>query len=304
MSDRLIRPAVQRTEIGPILATVVPEVLEIAANAPVCSSTSLVGLEIWYKNLEDPNRSIGAIYKGILGEIGADLLALASSSADQWCRKPDQRQNALASARQMRGGKPVTHYTSFGDILEEGMKSGVVMPLKLFNIVTLYDPDRMLKRDRFGERLVDVLRAEWFDVMLHKLARGPNNSLQAWSTDCHFNSHAVGGTPAGRFASYMVQTDEGCYDFSKSYDQMIAHSLSGVRANDKAGEQEVSRSASGGCPVRHATFKKVGQFAAKAFEAEGIDATKLNNPSRVSSISQCRQFVADRVEKIFEEIEG
>jgi hypothetical protein len=150
------------------------------------------------------------------------------------------------------------------------------------------------------DRLIRSLRSPWLDRMLHKLARCPNGSLGVMSTNADYTYQFPGDMYD--VMEYIIQLDDGTYDFSDNYDCDVFNQLAQARLHDRQGGVEMKNRASGGCPVRHATYKKIGEHAAAAFTTEGIDPALLNDPSRVSAISQCREFVADRVERIFDEL--
>jgi hypothetical protein len=289
MSELSLRPAVQRTEIGPIFATIVPEVVKIARGiqSELFEVATILDSHRYAGNGEIQTESF-------LAAVASDLTATVRNANHEWynTHSDDARIGAINRCL-IKDGVKFTHYKQFEDVLDEGMKSGVIMPLKVFHMIDELTKDN---HGAVGERVVKSLREPWIDEMLHKLARGPNGSLGSWSTDVVFDrlKHSRGEV----LKQFVITNDDGTFDLSDDYDAMVSEQLAEARANDRADLVKVQPKYSGGCPVRHAQYKSIGVLASAAFAEEDIDPAQLVDPSHVSPISLCREFVADRVEEM------
>lgn len=293
------RPAVQRQTLGPLLSTIVPEVLAHAAQKPIDTTKN--------EEINDLFSSLASkSYHGLmnecidraLGHVVIGIKEAAEFGIDQWdqTHSSDPRCEVIESARIGECGERFTHYNSARDIITEGVMSGVVMPFKLFLLTEAHKHSQheITREERFTQNLFAALNARWFEEMLHMLGQGTNGILGDWSVTVDFN---IAAPEVKRLLPEIEVRSMGSeYGFSEHFSERIKKRLADARAHD-LGNVEPSMpiiTESGGCPVRHRRFVKISDSAKNALLQVGIDPASLQDPTRLSSFSVSKNFAKVR----------
>lgn len=286
MSESLKRPAIQRTEIGPLFSTIVPEVLERASQYPLDDE---LGETLQTTDLEYA-----------LHVLAVDIKSSTIWGIEQWVEThlTDSRVSAIPDLYKAAEGKRNLYYGTAEEILTEGMMSGVVVPLKLYHVIECFK--RQQSGVEAGQRtgllksnLPEILHENWFEAMLHQLALPPNGELGEWSTSVEFSlEESLPWT-----LSKSVQSQGDGFVLDETYFERVKALHTRARKLDRESSAHSVTQDSGGCPVRHATFKKIGPIALDAFANVRILPHTLQDPDRKSAISLCRDFVAERAKQ-------
>lgn len=201
----------------------------------------------------------------------------------------------------------ITHYEGLYNVMNEGLTSGVVVPLQLYRLIKLRDhpssvrqhskpPDvRATKEDLQvdAQDVIDQLSSDYFQRMLHQLAVGNNGSLGRASTAISnlsspdvsqarvFNVVGLVGLPK----SFEYDKDGSVIGWSKVCLDEIKALKVAARSSKRSLEKE-----SGGCPVRHTTFPVLGEIASRHFEEIGTPDGQPRNQGE-SLISRGTRYV-------------
>lgn len=298
MSADWSRPRMQRQELGPVLHDV-GHTIYSAAEDLLLADTNEYGLEL----TPPTNLKELAAFGGVLME------AVDYCATDVVAEVPSDLMDDFISAQSqitvMSGGKALPRELTFSyrfrGALDEGLESGVVAPLQLYRTLKLAEDGRILHLAGAEEppefelefEASDIARritTVEFQTMLHQLAMGPNGSL---------------GTSANRLRELRAEDRTtfavvAKYGWERSFVLDEQRNITGLTPNLLAyirREQTANRAAhssradSGGCPVRHATYKKLGDTAQQYFEQLGTPDARPRFEGE-SLITRASRFVS------------
>jgi hypothetical protein len=276
---RLPRPAYQRYELGPLLSVITERVFESVTEK---------------ETFGVPRGEV----QGSLRILTHWLAGVAVNLVDDWYFNSGDDADLLlrAGARQLiaENYPGYTYFSNFKEVLSEGLRSGLIVPVKLYGQLAKAGAiDVSLHAQFRPNHFTDTLRTHWFDKMLHELAVLPNGALGSWSTD---GSVPDGGSVVPHFE--FVKQDNG-WGFSENTREIFKERMREVNTSGRLFDQRAAgrKTYSGGCPVRHDGYKKIGSEAMRIFVEAGYDPQGLAAENRISIISLCREFVADYVER-------
>lgn len=305
------RPWVQRNELGPLVHQLGHEIYDQA-------EVEILG-EVDAGRLKAPTH-YGQL-ESLVGRLADTLYGLTPN--DETLESMLYTYNPIIKNNDLATGSRLTHYFSPVQILDEGLRTGIVAPLLLYRAATI-PPERIA--DIFAsimhqqyrgtelpfdvERAVVNLKSPYFQKMLHFLALGANGSLGRASSavdDLIYFSEDLGPLK-------IYPPDSRGSRFGATWATKFAAVVEGVAQQrreqfiyDKQGnpvdftpnfkrefmeeQQSIKSGWSGGCPVRHETYKITGPLAAEYFKAQG-QAEGLPARQGESLITRGNRFIA------------
>ncbi len=277
------RPALQRTELGPILHVFSHQVYG-RLEAQLADDTIEQIPEVYIKDIIDgyrPPRTVADIGR-VTRALGNQAQIVSSEIAWDTTYIP-VRDFVKDNHRSLEQGKRLTHYTSFEQVANEGISSGVVMPMQLWraidhkerdlgwvvrdaraDITTLVSETSTIAVD--PEKVADMMTQPHFLEMLSLLAYAKNGALKAVSADINSGStNKVVGLLYDDI--YEFDSDGKVIGFSESFKERWMHDLTSSNGMERRSDHYSSYyRESGGCPVRHSVFKKLGDTASRVLD--------------------------------------
>lgn len=304
------RPWVQRNELGPLVHQLGHEIYDQA-------EVELLN-QVETGNLVQP-----ANYSQLTG-----LVMQSLGVVSDFTPYDDTLDNLLTEYRAMEKPKSgtvgqLTYYASPLEVLNEGLITGIVAPLMLYRAATVsaevvatqvrwtrcqaYERTEV---DFDAERAANTLVSPRFQKMLHFLALGANGSLGRPSTsvrDLGYTPddmtpllinlpddkvHCFSDLLATKFAEVVEMVDEVrheqfIYDEQGEFVDFTPQFKEGFLLRQRAEKAGWS----GGCPVRHETFRSTGPLAAEYFKDQG-QADGLPAKQGESLITRGSRFIA------------
>lgn len=172
-------------------------------------------------------------------------------------------------------------------VIDEGLTSGVVAPvnfaLHLQNLETI---PRMLDADQYANHtfllsevvqidakdMADRIDSPGFRKMLHQLAHAPNGFLGRMSADTDRPDSGYSNPRFSCFSTFLYLNGQGLSPFVLDETRRVTGFSDAFLAfkNDSLHEYNKKNVASsGGCPVRHAEYKVIGEAATEYFKQLG-----------------------------------
>jgi len=230
---------------------------------------------------------------------------------------------AMASSDYLQGGKyqsiddlietyrlneganfTLTWHSSSVNVLDEGLRTGIMMPLHVYCAMQSQKTYGYAFSDRIADdnldipHLVTTLRSSSFRKVVLALAKAPNGTYLGNSAN---PSSIVMNNPLRRIAvdsefflfdgEHVVLSPAVRHVLRAKYEGRNAHDFKTDHLND------IPQGNTSGCPVRFNSFKNIGQFAARFAEERGITQELMMSGTPSAIISGC-EFVARCVEKV------
>lgn len=240
------RPKFQQTELGPVLNHVANRIFE---------STPTAGLNCFgYGQQQDPVPDI-EIFERV---VAASHNALLDNSANYIASLAPVRK--MFFVQTLQGG--LTFYKNPDEIVNEGIKSGLVVPANA--VLTLLAEQQGVGYDRDDDLAIAfddvsrILADRRFQNALVRLAKAPNGS---------YRNSSVHIAPLGSSLLLPDLCTKGPVFNGFNLDKKVKEFL-------KA-KLEEKREKTDGCPVRKATYPDLGSYADMYAESLGISPDEL-----------------------------
>lgn len=206
----------------------------------------------------------------------------------------------------------LTYYNNVREVLYEGMATGVVSPLELYQTIKIAETQQADGRYDMGSLSIDPqdaatrIQTEGFQVMLDQLARGYNGSMGSAASDMAglINLNILSNFDAilppetvnnhlRSFKSVMILGIENAFKIEAGqvtgFSDLFLHALKERKSVERNSGKFLA--ASGGCPVRHAEFPVLGEYARRHFAAVGDPEEGPRNQGE-SLITRASRFVS------------
>lgn len=281
----LSRPAFMRYELGPILHTMLPDLLSEAADiADSDQFHSSYGARFQIDDGVPCSNRTG------LMSLADDLGVLAATAARQWSDKNERAGFALQERLIEQG---FTYYAESPSLLKEGLQSGFIVPINLYaGICYMNQGGKVASEVAFSpDDFRDTITRQDVRGALKELAYTSNGVLGSWST----NSGACGEVLdcGGHRCVPGIQTDLLSIDEAgdtQLSDDMRAFISTEFTRNNRSAFAHGDRQVSGGCPVRHDRYKKITPFA-RYFIDSYLDTAQLKDSQ--NALAQCAEFAGN-----------
>lgn len=306
--DQWSRPRLQRQELGPVLHDIGHTIYD-AAEDMLLADDNEYGFTLTAPHNLNQLATFGETLAGAVNICTTDILkTVPSHLMDEFIG--NQKQLVVINDTGMRGFRELVFSYDFRGALDEGLDSGVVSPLQLYRTVKLFEDRRILELP--GEpnftiefEPTDVLQriaSTEFQTMLHQLATGTNGSLGTASNRAREIRDENRTTFAliskyGWGKSFMTDETGTVVGFTPDFLAHVRHNKTTDRVTWSA------RSDSGGCPVRHATYKKLGDTAQEYFDVLGTPDARPRAEGE-SLITRASRFVTTTLLKSIERSES
>ena len=240
-----------------------------------------------------------------LALLAGEMLLVVSQTIKEYCADPsnptDDVETKLLQTRTAPldainpGGGRVAYGTSFSRLLNEGMSTGVIMPLITYRDIKAHEFYGYFNEPSIADNYVDLAEAatmlrstDFHRVLLqsshtrHGLYKDPCYSVIGLAENNHDPYDKLAAVPFGIQDNRPRLTDRA--------KATVRHELE--RANAQTNSQE-----SDGCIVRRSMYPVLGEHACRFAEQAGISQTDLQRPG-MSAIVRGSQFVAHCLENI------
>lgn len=230
------------------------------------------------------------------------LRALTEGDISKQAEPIDRLIDRFHNSRKTKTGAndSLTHGNSFDNVMREGLRTGVIAPLQLFRTVKIVEEyvqggrksltrSLAIDADEAGERIA----SDEFQTMLHQLGMMTNGALGVASTE---TAHLKGEGDPSVLLSFAAIDHFGIVD---SFDLDEASVVTGFNEaflrTQKARKSQLRNTGTrlgdtGGCPVRHAEFPTLGEYATPYFQALDTPDAQPRNQGE-SLISRGARFV-------------
>ena len=302
-SQQISRPAFQRYELGPLMAAITPQLFSNARRLfPEILSNCAQ---------RQPRNNTSTEVIGVFAEV---LEMLARASAKDWAEAdsivptPELRQQLSLQEgleRLMGEYAGFTYYDLSSDVVEEGFVSGLILPLKVYGVMTeksVFDTEDskqacVIRRFDINHFRQTVVSNDFDAILRNHFAEFWNGALGAWSTSA--GSGYSGGGVVGR--TQFSRTEDRIYVSNETACRRLQDRR---EVNSKARTGQAKRyEESGGCPVRYDRYKNIGPIALAAITRAGLDPAAFASDEHISPITQCRDFAVQCVEELAEVFE-
>jgi hypothetical protein len=289
------RPEVQRQDIGPMVNDIA---LEIYARAP-----EQWAAEKCYEQFVRPIafRQMHLLADSLilpLDTMAYDLAEIRQTEALLTCI--DTPSSLIG---EVSNDEQTTHYPNVAHVLEEGLSSGVVMPLSAYRHVVaarnakakgvdfrVEDEDLDMEQIDLKD-MAATLRSTTFQSTLLRLAHAPNGTYGTFSSRTsglkEYDKNSLYGPNAGQT---LAVEDDGRLSLTENAQEELK------RRRTKDSDR------SAGCPVRYTTYPVLGRFARSYAEENKINEEALKHPGKSAIVAGC-EYIANCVEKINEYIQ-
>lgn len=181
----------------------------------------------------------------------------------------------------------VTHLSGARDVLNEGLMSGVVIPLQLYRTMRLAEDGAGEHTAISAVDAADRITSPSFQTMLHQLAVGNNGSLGVGAASATYL-----GSPR-ESGSLRVFREMGPQQAIFEFDDVgkaEAFTTTFLAIKKEIRRRETQGASlswqTGGCPVRHTDFPVLGEHAQNYFDAIGQDGPRNQGESLITRASR------------------
>ncbi len=256
-----------------------------------------------------------------VGEIALNMVGLVISEIDENSVTEEQRNELhrryVNTMCRDSSGKRLTFFPSYEGVMREGLATGIVMPLQLYRAIQWVETpeqaqlsySRNVGKDNEKQadisQMVSRLRQQEFVDLLHELAFAVNNTLGPASSqgDAIMNNRLPDCFTHITTLLDIFECDEEGHVIrlnqarSATYRGDVKGANRSSKVKDSFGHVDWEKS-TGGCPLRHESFEKIGPVATQFFHERGTP-NDLPTYSGQSLISRGAELVANVLEKTY-----
>lgn len=276
------RPAMQRSELGPMMHVFTHDFFyEMDANAEDIV-TDVFGAEL--KRAPRAIQTVESLMKmsgSIIDIYLAEAVNKAKTDQDyQIAQELIENHGILANSVNAEDGSKLVrlnYHKDFRSTVKEAIASGLVMPIQLWRTIDwrergpvnfnyVISQEYMTKTVDASEVATRIIEPS-FQMMLHILAFGRNGQLGEGSIEISSLRSLKLIEGFQNKLGFEFDSDNKVTDFSSSFKTnyrriMQAHNSEARRLGEERGLSN-DESESGGCPVRHSSYPKLGKYATK-----------------------------------------
>ncbi len=275
-----MRARLQAEDLGPIVGYLTARIYEYVSDVePICK-VNLSSYDDLANFAESQQKQLYHASRSVLGSVG---------NSSDYSSYP--LQDLVASHRHMPDGNasvPLTHYGHIDEVINEGLNSGVVMPLAVFKLFY----EEALETSIFPgtNTFIEALRDKRFQSLVLRFANTHNGFYASGSTSPHtVGDRQIRQTTFKKFPSHIKILKPGQMQLSSIAKAYLRDSKESVD-NCKLMGTTV------GCPVRFASFQSLGCFAREFAEVNEVDPEMLRNPGASAIVLGC-EYLAKELEK-------
>lgn len=274
------RPWYQRNELGPIIAAIGGEVYDRLEEACLNDNFDFYHVSL-FPSVADKYSEDGQVSWVRLGAIADEWVVAFDKITDEFVNEQPGVASAVDAFTQSRPAtNGLTFRRSLTGILHEGLATGLIMPLQLYGAINQAENDDFILREDLGlpnKRLIDVADLQSriitpnFVDMLHQLAYAQEGALGLNSSE-----------PRGLMTSnvpvcfkdlskktFEYDEDGKVTGFSDEFLDRYHSTIFDVNARVRRGQEQWKKE-SGGCPVRHASYIKLGSVATEVLKSPNL----------------------------------
>lgn len=267
--DKFSRPEVQRTELGPLIHIVAHDIYDgiddCIANDWHDDLTHIAGMPTGNLKLVDSLLS----YEALIAERSREVVREVCDGNYLYSEIDEYITSRFSSSHGVQGiGNKLTTIPNLMMLVGEGVRSGLVLPMMLWKSIARAEKNRRLAHSYHVSsdsllgivdlhEVIDRLSSQIFADMLALTAYGRNGSLGPLSADPSSITRDV-SIPNFKHVNFQYNEEGKVIGFCPEF---VAESVKKLVDHNKDARGMGFKLESGGCPVRHQVFKKIGEPA-------------------------------------------